>query len=90
MKPGAGRQKDDPPTVRLLPPHQDLLLLGQLVRHQDAGGGHRAWIHPGVLQGLVSHRPQLGFVGGEEVSEELAASSQTSQSHAVENQLLKD
>ena len=90
MKPIARRQKDDPPTVRLLPPHQDLLLLGQVVRHPDAGGGHRAWIHPGVLQGPVSHRPQLGVVGGEEVSEILAASSQTSQTHVVKNQLLKD
>ena len=90
MKPVAGRQKDDPPTVCLLPPHQDLLLLRQLVRHQDAGGGHRARIHPGVLQGLVSHCPHLGLVGGEEVSEVLAASSQTSQTHIVKNQLLKD
>ena len=89
-KPVARRQKDDPPTVRLLPPHQDLLLLRQVVRHPDAGGGHRARIHPGVLKSLVSHSPQLGLVGGEEVSEVLATSSQTSQTHIVEHQLLKD
>ena len=90
-EPGAGGKEDDSPAMCFLPSHHRLLLLREVAPcHLDIGSLPGIGIHPGFLHRPLSHRSQLGVVGWEEGSEELAASSQALQPNVVKDHLLDD